>query len=114
MAETESSMNPAARSRYGALGLLQVVPRHHPLLVRDFGGKTQLLDGETSIAVGARILADYLARSGDLDRALARYSGGSRRYAERIRARMAALDEVTDLAAHQAIAPVADASPHAR
>lgn len=38
VAEVESSMDPSARSRYGAIGLMQVVPRHHPQVVQAAGG----------------------------------------------------------------------------
>ena len=92
--ETESSFNPAARSNYGALGLMQVVPRFHPKVVKAVGGVHRLDEPEANIEAGATILAAYVESSGSLHKALARYSGGAvklrgqgRRAAARIRER---------------------------
>ncbi len=92
IAETESSFDPRARSRYGALGLMQVVPRFHPQVVRAAGGAALLYDPAVSIEVGARVLAGYLARAGELAPALARYSGGARNYAAKVQGRMQAFE----------------------
>jgi len=82
--ETESSFDPSARSRYGALGLMQVVPRFHPKVVKAVGGVHRLDEPEANIEAGAAILAAYVESSGSLPKALARYSGGARAYATRI------------------------------
>jgi soluble lytic murein transglycosylase-like protein len=92
MAETESGLDPAARSRYGAIGLMQIVPRHHPKVVQAVGGRDQLWDAEVSVAAGATILADYVAQSGNLNDALDRYSGGALDYARRVLERKLLLD----------------------
>jgi soluble lytic murein transglycosylase-like protein len=84
MMETESSFNPAARSNYGALGLMQVVPRFHPKVVKAVGGVHRLDEPEANIEAGATILAAYVESSGSLHKALHRYSGGARSYATRI------------------------------
>ena len=84
MMETESSFNPAARSNYGALGLMQVVPRFHPKVVKAVGGVHRLDEPEANIEAGAAILAAYVESSGSLHKALHRYSGGARSYATRI------------------------------
>lgn len=81
----ESSFRPAARSGYGAQGLMQVVPRHHPEKVRGIG-RGGLLAPETNIAVGTQVLAEYLERgNGQVDAALVRYSGKATAYPQKIR-----------------------------
>ena len=82
--ETESSFNPLARSSYGALGLMQVVPRFHPKIVKAVGGLHRLDEPVANIEAGAAILAAYVESSGSLRKALTRYSGGARNYATRI------------------------------
>jgi soluble lytic murein transglycosylase-like protein len=98
IAETESSFNPRARSTYGARGLMQVVPRFHPDAVQAAGGPSRLYDATVSIEVGALVLAGYVARAGDLAPALAKYSGGARGYASKIRRRMEAFEAAAFLA----------------
>lgn len=92
IAETESSFNPLARSRYGARGLMQVVPRFHPEAVRAVGGSARLNDPAANIEVGARVLAGYVGRAGALEPALARYSGGARNYAAKVIGRHQAIE----------------------
>ena len=98
IAETESSFDPRARSRYGARGLMQVVPRFHPDAVRAAGGPARLYDPAVSIDVGALVLAGYVARAGDLAPALVKYSGGARNYAAKVQRRMAAFEAAAILA----------------
>jgi soluble lytic murein transglycosylase-like protein len=88
MMRAESSLRPAAVSGYGAMGLLQVVPRHHrDKLARHGLREAHLLMPAHNILIGAEVLQEYLARArGDLDLALHRYSGGARNYAARVRA----------------------------
>lgn len=65
-------LDPDAVSPVGAVGLMQVMPMHA-------GGwgcvSTDLEAVEVNICHGARIFAAYLARHGDLDRALLAYNG---------------------------------------
>lgn len=90
----ESSFRPTARSGYGAQGLMQVVARHHPEKVRGLGRKA-LLDPETNIAVGTRVLAEYVERDdGRLETALIRYSGKAAAYPAKVRTVWANLEQV--------------------
>lgn len=80
----ESNWEPAARSRAGALGLMQVMPATGRELARALGirrwSTDQLLDPATNIRLGTRYLATTLRRfEGDLPRALAAYNAGPSR-----------------------------------
>jgi hypothetical protein len=70
----ESSLNTTARSSYGAVGLMQVVPRWH----------LDKLQGHEDSPDEA-FLAEYLKkRGGSLTKALGKYSGKADGYAERV------------------------------
>ncbi len=88
----ESSFNPAAESGAGAKGLMQIVPAWHRARLDEYGGEEQLLDPLVNIAVGTRILNDYIARSTSLEAALQSYNGAaddpSARYARRVLAEL--------------------------
>lgn len=99
--ETESSFNAAARSSYGALGLMQVVPRFHPKVVAAVGGVHRLDEAEPNLEAGARILATYVEQSGSLPKALKRYSGGATAYAEKVAARQQQLERLAIQATRQ-------------
>lgn len=73
----ESSFNPLAESPMGAQGLMQVIPRFHQEKLVDQGDGASLLDPETNILVGARVLKEYLKRTGSLELALQVYNGAS-------------------------------------
>ena len=107
MIETESGFNHEARSAYGARGLMQIVPRFHPAEVKAAGGVHRLDEPATNIDVGARILARYLDRSGDLRRALAKYSGGSTGYAAKVMKRKRDLEQVAISATRRLDGPLA-------
>lgn len=92
--ETESSFNATARSGYGARGLMQVVPRFHPAAIAAIGGAHRLDDPEANVETGAMILSSYFERSGSLDKALARYSGGASNYASKVLSRQRELERV--------------------
>ena len=74
----ESRFNPIAESVVGAKGLMQIIPKYHVDKFREFGGERYaVFDPETNILVGARILKEYLSRTGSLDDALQMYVGAS-------------------------------------
>lgn len=65
-------LDPDAVSPVGAVGLMQVMPLH----AGEWDCRSSdLRDVEVNICYGARIFAAYLARYGDLDRALLAYNG---------------------------------------
>ncbi len=81
----ESTFKPQAVSSQGARGLMQVLPRAHPRKVQAIGGVQALFNPRKNIATGSKILDEYLKGSnGNLDRALRRYSGGSRSYHQKV------------------------------
>jgi transglycosylase-like protein with SLT domain len=85
----ESRFNPVAESLVGAKGLMQVVPRHHmDKLVEHGGEEAVLLDPVINIALGARILKEYVRRTGSLEAGLQFYNGAladpSSQYAQKV------------------------------
>lgn len=71
---TESGFNPKARSREGALGLLQVLPKYHR---KELQGRNAYLP-EVSIEVGVSILNDCMAQGkGNILKATNCYVGGN-------------------------------------
>jgi soluble lytic murein transglycosylase len=77
---TESSFNNWARSRKGALGLMQIQPRTAVALAketqREWKGKPTLYDPGANIALGAYYLEKLIKRFGDLSLALEAYNHG--------------------------------------
>ena len=71
----ESSFNPIAESVMGAKGLMQIIPKYHERLLLAHGGEAALLDPEANIALGARILQEYIYRAGTLEGGLQYYNG---------------------------------------
>jgi soluble lytic murein transglycosylase len=57
----ESSYDPSARSRVGAVGLMQLMPE----TARDLGGGADLLDPDTNLRLGTRYLGQMRDRFGD-------------------------------------------------
>ncbi|HYG54540.1 MAG TPA: transglycosylase SLT domain-containing protein [Burkholderiales bacterium] len=94
----ESRFNPVAESVMGAKGLMQIIPRYHRDKLADVGGDAAVLDPESNIHVGARILREYVQRMGSLEGGLQFYNGalrdGSASYAGRVMAERQRLDEV--------------------
>jgi soluble lytic murein transglycosylase-like protein len=84
----ESRFNPIAESLVGAKGLMQVVPKHHQDKLSEHGGEDALLDPMVNIALGARILKEYIRRTGSLEAGLQYYNGAladpSSQYAQRV------------------------------
>ena len=71
----ESRYNPIAESVAGAKGLMQIIPKYHGDKLAEFGGEKAVFDPESNIRVGARILREYLSRTGNLGIALQMYAG---------------------------------------
>jgi soluble lytic murein transglycosylase-like protein len=73
----ESRFNPVAESVMGAKGLMQVIPRYHTDKFGPLGGEKVAFDMQANIVVGAKILKEYLRRTGDVADALQMYVGAS-------------------------------------
>lgn len=71
----ESRFNPIAESPAGAKGLMQIIPKFHGDKLEPFGGENAVFEPEANIHVGARILKEYLRRTGNLGMALQMYNG---------------------------------------
>ena len=94
----ESRFNPIAESVMGAKGLMQIIPKFHPVKVLAAGGETALWDPERNIELGAWILQEYVYRTGTLEAGLQFYNGAfgdpSAQYARRVLTERERLDEV--------------------
>ncbi|MDB5812330.1 MAG: lytic transglycosylase protein [Betaproteobacteria bacterium] len=73
----ESRFNPHAESVMGAKGLMQIIPRYHTDKFGPLGGEQVAFDLQANIVVGAKILKEYLRRTGDVADALQMYVGAS-------------------------------------
>lgn len=73
----ESRFNPIAQSVNGAKGLMQVIPRFHSEKFDPLGGEKVAFDPAANIIVGAKILKEYIRRTGDLADALQMYVGAT-------------------------------------
>jgi soluble lytic murein transglycosylase-like protein len=86
----ESRFNPVAESVMGAKGLMQIIPKYHRAKLDEFGGEEAVLDPESNILIGARILQEYVYRTGTLEAGLQFYTGafwdGGARYAQKVMA----------------------------
>jgi soluble lytic murein transglycosylase-like protein len=74
----ESRFNPIAESMAGAQGLMQVIPKYHADKVPDTETDASFLDPDVNVLVGAKVLKEYITRSGgNLQSGLQRYNGAS-------------------------------------
>jgi len=74
----ESRFNPFAGSMAGAQGLMQVIPKYHADKVPDSEADASFLDPDVNVLVGAKVLKEYITRSGgNLQSGLQRYNGAS-------------------------------------
>jgi hypothetical protein len=94
----ESRFNPIAESAMGAKGLMQIIPKYHRAKLQALGGEQAVLDPESNIMLGARILQEYVRRTGTLEAGLQFYNGafwdGSAQYAQKVMAERARLEQV--------------------
>lgn len=80
LSKAESTFNPNAMSKKGAIGVMQVMWKVHHGMLASRGIATQkdhLFDPERGIEAGTLILSRYLNAYGTVQRALTRYYGGS-------------------------------------
>lgn len=72
----ESRFNPIAESVAGAQGLMQIIPRYHADKVPESQPDASFLDPRVNVLVGAKVLKDYIGRSGgNLQTGLQMYNG---------------------------------------
>jgi soluble lytic murein transglycosylase-like protein len=94
----ESRFNPIAESVMGAKGLMQIIPKYHLDKLRAAGGEDAVLDPESNIHVGTRILQEYVHRTGTLEAGLQFYNGAwrdaSAHYAHKVMAERDRLEQV--------------------
>jgi soluble lytic murein transglycosylase-like protein len=94
----ESRFNPIAESVMGAKGLMQIIPRYHLDKLNAAGGEDAVFDLESNIHIGARILQEYVYRTGTLEAGLQFYNGALRdssaSYAQKVMAERARLEQV--------------------
>jgi soluble lytic murein transglycosylase-like protein len=94
VANTESHFNPKAKSKQGALGVMQVMWRFHRDLMQANGilSPQELCDPEKGIAAGCLLLSRHLREKGSVEGALASYLGmASGAYQRRISRNMSKL-----------------------
>jgi soluble lytic murein transglycosylase-like protein len=93
----ESRFNPIAESNMGAKGLMQIIPKYHRAKLLERGGDAAVLDPESNIYVGTRILQEYVYRTGSLEAGLQFYNGASRDesalYAQKVMAERLKLED---------------------
>ena len=100
----ESRFNPIAESVMGAKGLMQIIPKYHRAKLDEFGGEQAVLDPESNILVGSRILQEYVYRTGTLEGGLQFYNGafwdGSAQYAQKVMAERGRLESIVRSRGH--------------
>jgi soluble lytic murein transglycosylase-like protein len=98
VAAVESSFNPLAESVMGAKGLMQIIPKYHREKLGAAGGEAALFDPAASLLLGARILQEYVRRTGTLEAGLQFYNGAffdsSAQYARKVMAERLRLEDV--------------------
>lgn len=72
----ESRFNPIAESGAGAQGLMQVIPKYHADKLPESETDASFLNPSVNVLVGAKVLKDYIGRSGgNLQTGLQMYNG---------------------------------------
>ncbi len=73
----ESHFKPLAKSKVGAIGLMQVFPKWHKDKMEVMGiTYDEVYEIDHNVRLGVWILSDYLDLHGTIDKALTRYVGG--------------------------------------
>ncbi len=95
----ESSFNPFAQSPVGAQGLMQVMTEIHSDKYDHFGGQYAAFDPKSNLRVGAKILREYINRTGSVEGGLRWYVGAAKLpsdggYASKVLAEHARLSQV--------------------
>jgi hypothetical protein len=107
----ESRFNPIAESRAGAKGLMQIIPKYHGDKLEEFGGEQAVFEPSANIHVGARILKEYLRRTGNLGIALQMYAGAlsddEDQYTRKVLNERYRLQQVVSPSPHRPAPPVA-------
>ena len=80
----ESTFNTKAVSSYGAVGLMQVVPRIHKKRI----GDASMFLPKPNVDIGTAIFKEYVVRHG-VDAGLVRYSGNATNYGAKFRSAVA-------------------------
>jgi hypothetical protein len=77
---------------------MQIIPKYHRAKLEALGGEEAVLDPESNILLGARILQEYVYRTGTLEGGLQFYNGafwdGSAQYAQKVMAERERLETV--------------------
>ncbi len=73
----ESAFNPKAKSKAGAVGLMQVLVKLHKSKFNSFGGVKAATEVVPAIEVGTRILKEYVNKTGSLAKGLKLYVGSA-------------------------------------
>lgn len=75
----ESGFNPFAQSSAGAQGLMQVMTQIHADKFEGFGGRLATFDPISNLRVGAKVLKDFIDRTGSVEGGLRSYVGAALR-----------------------------------
>lgn len=73
----ESSFNPLSQSNMGAQGLMQVIPRFHKEKLPADAGELPLFNPVVNVAVGSKVLQEYIRRKGSVVAGLQQFNGAS-------------------------------------
>ena len=111
----ESSFNPFAQSPVGAQGLMQVMTQIHADKYQHFGGHYAAFDPKSNLRVGAKVLQEYIGRTGSVEGGLRWYVGAANLpsdggYAAKVLAEHARMSQV----AKGKAVPVTDNTPALR
>jgi soluble lytic murein transglycosylase-like protein len=112
----ESGFNPFAQSPVGAQGLMQVMTQVHSDKYEAFGGRLAAFDPVTNLRVGAKVLREYITRSGSIEGGLRIYVGAGNLpddggYTAKVMAEHARLTDVAAGRAVPVLPQAASASP---